>query len=226
MSVSADQQTLTLWDSIPGGLVVNYSISANTWALVPGVGTTGNNSVTRLKAATDPTTGLVYIPKGTNNLFVYQFGKGPLAPELMPPLMVDGLNSYTWVWNEVRESFFLFGGETTEPYMGTYFQEFSPSKRSWIVLPTSGPMPPRTTGSCMVPAHNGTKMILFGGNDAAGISVGTLFILDVTNLTWTAAQGVQPAQYRTEMACSVSGDNFIAWGGKTFAQTHASNCLH
>ena len=67
--------------------------------------------------------------------------------------------------------------------------------------------------------YNSTKIVLFGGNNATGISVGILFILDITNLTWTTAESVESAQYRAEIACSVSGDNFIVWGGNTFVQT-------
>jgi hypothetical protein len=61
-------------------------------------------------------------------------------------------------------------------------------------------------------AYNGTKMILFGGNTDMTQSVDTLYILDVPSMTWTQAPSSLDA--RSDMACSVSGDNFIVWGGK------------
>lgn len=63
-------------------------------------------------------------------------------------------------------------------------------------------------------AYNGTKMILFGGNTDTTQSVDSLYILDVPSMTWTQADSSLDA--RSDMACSVSGDNFIVWGGKSF----------
>ncbi|KAF8947283.1 hypothetical protein BGZ47_009671 [Haplosporangium gracile] len=59
-------------------------------------------------------------------------------------------------------------------------------------------------------AYNGTKMILFGG-DGLGPSVASLSILDISTMTWTNGKDAPDA--RSEMACSVAGDNFIVWGG-------------
>lgn len=55
-------------------------------------------------------------------------------------------------------------------------------------------------------------MILFGGDDDATSSSARLFILDVPLMTWSEA--TMGTDARSEMACSVTGHNFIVWGGK------------
>jgi len=57
-------------------------------------------------------------------------------------------------------------------------------------------------------------MLFFGGNLPAEASVATLYILDVPSLTWSQGESADPSESRSEMACAVSGDNFIVWGGK------------
>jgi hypothetical protein len=64
-------------------------------------------------------------------------------------------------------------------------------------------------------AYNGTKMLLFGGDSSSSEpSVGMLHILDVRNMIWSKTEGVDPSLGRSSMACAVSGDNFIVWGGE------------
>jgi hypothetical protein len=62
-------------------------------------------------------------------------------------------------------------------------------------------------------AYNGTKLIYFGGNTTPTTSVGSIYILDVPTLTWKQGESADPSQNRSSMACGVSGDNFITWGG-------------
>ncbi|KAF9140845.1 hypothetical protein BG015_001502 [Linnemannia schmuckeri] len=61
--------------------------------------------------------------------------------------------------------------------------------------------------------HNGTKLILFGGHSANSVSTGSLYILDVHTMTWARGPNVHSAQYRSHLACTVTRDNFIAFGG-------------
>ncbi|KAG9071505.1 hypothetical protein KI688_005717 [Linnemannia hyalina] len=62
-------------------------------------------------------------------------------------------------------------------------------------------------------AYKGTKMILFGGVNGTGPSVGSISILDVASMKWTSGNDAPAPEARAEMACSVAGDNFVAWGG-------------
>ncbi|KAF9121613.1 hypothetical protein BG015_005775, partial [Linnemannia schmuckeri] len=59
--------------------------------------------------------------------------------------------------------------------------------------------------------YSGAKMVLFGGDNGSGQSVSSIYILDVASMTWTYGEPAPDA--RSDMACSVSGDNFIVWGG-------------
>ncbi|KAG0271096.1 hypothetical protein BGZ96_005980, partial [Linnemannia gamsii] len=59
--------------------------------------------------------------------------------------------------------------------------------------------------------YNGTKMVLFGGDNATQISVASISILDIDTMVWT--NGEDAPDPRSGMACTVAGDNFIVWGG-------------
>ncbi|KAF9154080.1 hypothetical protein BG015_001902 [Linnemannia schmuckeri] len=59
-------------------------------------------------------------------------------------------------------------------------------------------------------ADHGNKMILFGGDNGT-MSTSSLYILDVPSMTWS--QGTSAYEGRSGMACSVSGNKFIVWGG-------------
>lgn len=72
-------------------------------------------------------------------------------------------------------------------------------------------------------AYNGTKLILFGGHEMDGISKNTTYILDVTSMEWTKGPAVDASQSRSAMACSVSGDNVVIWGGMNVVMLFTSN---
>ncbi|KAF9132813.1 hypothetical protein BGX30_012521, partial [Mortierella sp. GBA39] len=96
------------------------------------------------------------------------------------------------------------------------FVEYSTASNKWTALPATGDTPRFRRRSCMVPAYNGTKMLLFGGEPSNESSSGSLYILDVRNMIWSQATGLDPSLGRSAMACAVSGDNFIVWGGIRF----------
>lgn len=50
---------------------------------------------------------------------------------------------------------------------------------------------------------------MFGGG-YNGTEVGTLYLLDVATMMWTQGPSSQP---RKGMACTVSGNFFVVWGG-------------
>lgn len=62
---------------------------------------------------------------------------------------------------------------------------------------------------------NGTKMIMFGGQRAIDYKpISGIHILDVNTMVWKAGTPAPAQEARRSMACTVSGDYFIAWGGK------------
>ncbi|KAF9281288.1 hypothetical protein BGZ88_011684, partial [Linnemannia elongata] len=220
ISVASDSSSFTLWISSPN-VVVTYNIASGTWKQVLPSPPLTLFRGSDMQAATDPTTGLVYIPGGEatyNMMSVYSFSTGMSPSVTIPSTLMKAGGYYTFVWSQVRKTFIYFGGnaEASNPFF-----EFSPSLNKWTTLPTVGSnIPPFKIRSCMVPAYNGTKMLLFGGNTNLTPSVDTLYILDLVNMTWTQApSSLEP---RSAMACSVSGDNFIVWGGywKTPATTY------
>lgn len=75
-------------------------------------------------------------------------------------------------------------------------------------------------------AHGGTKMIVFGGAGLDGIAKGDIYFLDVATRIWTVGRPADATQARTNMACSVSGDSFIAWGGNISLSFSGSTRRH
>ncbi|KAG0219630.1 hypothetical protein BGX33_001802 [Mortierella sp. NVP41] len=182
LSVSPDNKVLTIWGpGMPAGFVANYNIQDDTWTPVTPIPAQMNTPSRSMQAATDPTTGLVYIPGGYNNvsMAVYSFETKEFSPAPMPPGMNVEQRYYAFVWSQ----------------------------------PTFGLTPPYQVKSCMVPAYNGTKMMFFGGNPPSGSSSADLWILDLPTMVWTQVRSAPSREKRSEMACFVSGDNFIVWGG-------------
>ncbi|KAF9141053.1 hypothetical protein BG015_001416 [Linnemannia schmuckeri] len=209
MTVSPDRQTLTVWSVFPT-VALNYSVSNASWTKAPlsaGLIISGAG----LHAATDPTTGAVYIPGtgplNSNYMVRYNYVTGLINLINIPLTLVAALDHYSFVWCQPRKTFILFAGNASSV---NAFSEYSPSTSQWTQLVSSGPTPSFRRRSCMVPAYNGTKMILFGG-DGSGPSVASISILDIPTMTWTNGKDAPDA--RSEMACSVAGDNFIVWGG-------------
>ncbi|KAF9931284.1 hypothetical protein FBU30_010513 [Linnemannia zychae] len=118
---------------------------------------------------------------------------------------------YSFVWCELRQSFLIFGGGGD---VGPYFYEFNPIIGAWTEVPLIGDVPPRVKSACFIPAYNGTRMVLFGGLTNSSAAVGGIYFLNISSMAWTLGQAVPSEQNRFGMACAVSGDNFIIWGGQ------------
>ncbi|KAF8947284.1 hypothetical protein BGZ47_009672 [Haplosporangium gracile] len=222
-SVSPDQHTLSLWDPVDldavapntPGVSGNISLTTRMWKSIS-VPMKMNQSEGGLQAVTHPRTGLVYTPAGYNNtdMAIYDFKTRNVTSTPLPPQAIGGWRFYTFNWNELRGTFFLWGGQGNP---GTsYFYEFDASKMQWTEMITKGAVPPLLRAACMVSAYGGAMMVLFGGNPPGEDSVGTLYILDVPSMTWTQGPSIEPSQNRSQLACTVNGDNFIAWGGIRF----------
>lgn len=126
IAVAPDSRTFSVW-----GLdtLVNYNISGDYWTPVT-LNNTGAGS--GLRAVTDPTTGLVYIPGGGmdySTMLVYD----PVSNSMneLPNSEPLGGPYYTFVWSNIRNSFIYFTGNnsTANP-----FSEYKPSTRQWSKL--------------------------------------------------------------------------------------------
>ncbi|KAK3840988.1 MAG: hypothetical protein J3R72DRAFT_475868 [Linnemannia gamsii] len=219
LSASQDQLYLTVWTL--DGSKSDYSIRNDAWTPVSRAFTSSKGSLgayNGLQVVTDPTTGLVYIPRGQkNNMLVFNPTNNTTTTVLMPQILeYPDWTHYSFVWSQSTRNFFLFGGggKTIHDLSSTtYFWEYSPPTKSWTIQQSSGSIPGPSTSSCMVSAHNGTKIIRFGGRRGDTL-LGSLHILDLRTRIWTQERGVAPHDNRADMACSVSGDNFVVWGGK------------
>ncbi|KAF9538465.1 hypothetical protein EC957_006721 [Mortierella hygrophila] len=242
MSVSPDRNTLMIWDPNSPGSLTSFDMSTGLWTLYavpPGL----QFSLKELKAATNPLTGKVYIPLGDGNFNMLVWDPatpssgagataavgptpseaapdgtspsavGTLSSELMPDAVKAGMNGYTWTWCTSRKTFILFGGRPGADPTAPYLHEFQPKGSKWTVMNTTGTEPPRMRSSCMEPAYKGTKMILFGGIGADQVATGSIYILDLPTMVWSQGPNVDPLQNRSHMACGVSGDSFVVFGG-------------
>ncbi|KAF9932747.1 hypothetical protein FBU30_007397 [Linnemannia zychae] len=71
--------------------------------------------------------------------------------------------------------------------------------------------PPLLTGSCMVSAYGGNKLVIFGGSSDTARATGNIYIYDTIKYNWTT--GTISLKPRADMACATSGDYFVVWGG-------------
>ncbi|KAF9326177.1 hypothetical protein BG006_010368 [Podila minutissima] len=99
---------------------------------------------------------------------------------------------------------------------------FDATNSTWSNVELKEGAPSSRQGACMVPAHNGTKLVVFGGFPATmitnitnmpGDSLSDIYVLDAANLTWTKGQDGGEGRARSSHACAISGDSFLAWGG-------------
>ncbi|KAG9071516.1 hypothetical protein KI688_005728 [Linnemannia hyalina] len=199
ISQSRDSQgflhdTVTVWDMVnPLTFAASYYFGTKSWQELPALPPPEPGPLRFYQAATHLKTGRVYIPgcAGTSMLG-YDWSTSTSSVLPMPYLgNITSWNGYSFVWNAVRESFFLFGG-VGAPSETSYLYEYkmSTTPPTWEFLQSYGSIPPHLSEMCMV-------------------SVGTLYILDVPTMTWTRGPSSQP---RKGMACAVAGSNFVVWG--------------
>ncbi|CAO3563815.1 unnamed protein product [Mortierella alpina] len=233
--------SLVLWSTVgQGGDAVGmttYSISDSSWTPTSDVLSKELSRWFKLRSATDPSTGFIYVPSGKNNgseMAVYR-ADGRTGPKVMMPsakIMAAAVTLSAVAWSTQRSSLLIYGGQShSDPTaLNPYLVEYSPQTSKWKRLATNGASPGSLVSHCMVPAYNGTKMIVFGGAlypDVVTMTNGaiepatitrSIYVLDVKSLTWTKGLDPDPQYARSDMACGVSGDNFVAWGGEVHAK--------
>ncbi|KAF9362478.1 hypothetical protein BGX34_006134 [Mortierella sp. NVP85] len=177
-------------------------------------------------AATDPQSGLVYIPRVNSGSlpqdFLMRLDLTSMSYDRLST-MDDVLitNDYAVAWSASLGKLLLVGG-----YRGSTFDRTLPAlytfsynaKDGWgdLTMTAKGAVPQPRYGACLVPASGGSKMILFGGVGIQAfkpITLPSIHILDVATMTWTKGPDVPVKDQRFHAACAVSNDQFIAWGG-------------
>ncbi|KAG0068695.1 hypothetical protein BGZ89_004265 [Linnemannia elongata] len=213
---SPDNKTLTtLFQEQTTQLLVNqYSLETNTWKYsFVGV----NENLRGIRPVLDPTSGLIYI-QGQQNMIILDprtmsIQPYPIAKTTMPSRSFPGA-----VYHPGRKSILYLGGFSPEGIFEarTYVTEYMIAANSWGVFATTGSLPTPRADHCMTINEDGSKIIVFGGRipyantTTVTTFTGTLYVLDVATATWTVGMGSDPRLY---MACTIVGDQFIAWGG-------------
>ncbi|KAF9978338.1 hypothetical protein BGZ65_007033, partial [Modicella reniformis] len=176
-----------------------------------------NGYIDRVSAATDPETGLVYIPNGSYhslmkvNLAARAFELVALHPTLM------NTKAYSVAWSVPLRKMLLFGGTTGAIGQTDRFNAYSySSAEGWRDLTTTmkGQIPTPRMEACLAPAYGGTKLVLFGGFTMDRVAQRPdIYVLDVPTMTWTKGPDAATKDQRGKFACGVSYDYFISWGG-------------
>ncbi|KAF9144706.1 hypothetical protein BGX30_011727 [Mortierella sp. GBA39] len=217
MAVAKDRGNLFIWDPYQKNAWWTYNIGVKTWSnyTIP-LPTTQQAGI---RNGVDLNTGNVYIPAGSSNgtqMVMNSPGSSPTPVTDMPTsLMPIPIIQESFVWSTYRNSFLHYGGKSIDGKTANpHLNEFS-STNSWAAVITTGSSPGDVSGHCMVPAYDGTKMIVFGGAGLDGVAKGDIYVLDIPTRIWAVGKPADVSQARTNMACSVSGDSFIAWGGES-----------
>ncbi|KAF9567050.1 Multiple epidermal growth factor-like domains protein 8 [Mortierella alpina] len=225
MAYSKATNSLVVWSPSVKPVLYTYSITTNASVITQKPLPAKHTKFEKLKAVTDPNSGLIYVPSGMNNgteMSVYNPSNGTLTSVAMasPMVMTNAVAYYSAAWSTQRNSMILYGGffYFDEKEGNPYLIEFDPRTGSWSRIPTTGEGPGDIAAHCMVSAHNGTKLIVFGGYTIGKQVLGSIYILDVQTMVWTRGQNTDPTMIRSDMACAVAGDSFIAWGGEYLAQ--------
>ncbi|KAG0078550.1 hypothetical protein BGZ90_004963 [Linnemannia elongata] len=201
MSVTPKRRNITVWDPIGiNSSIMSYSLDSRRWTKL------GNRpkeltTLPGIQAVADPSSGRVYIPSGRNNvdadMLIYDLLTSTTTWTIMPPREPNNplqWYGYSFVWSSYRTSFLIFGGGGD---VGSYFYEYKVPNNAWTELKLRafrGYIPPRVKNACLVPAYNGTKMILFGGQTSNNDTLGDLYILDMVSMMWNLTQTVPARQ--------------------------------
>ncbi|KAF9540087.1 hypothetical protein BGW38_009888, partial [Lunasporangiospora selenospora] len=155
MVLSADKSKLYLWDTY-NSVISTYTIATNQWQ--NGTEPAGMGYKSRLAAALDPDTNIMYIPNGfygTGGMVAYNANTG-VSTSITTPTIPKDLSSYGLMWSTHRKSMLLYAGNNGSIVTFSELYEFNPATGSWTTLTASGVGPGALSGHCMVPAYGGT----------------------------------------------------------------------
>lgn len=196
-------------------LVIRNSTQAASYNIQTGVMTPSAsippfNNMIGLRAVTDATTGDVIIPNGyisTNLSSTYTMRYMPSTITTTPLLQSPDLNNLTFyaiAWSNTARAAFMLGGYYPSANSSTAgFYRLDSGAAAWTKLETTG-APTARESACMVPASNGTKLVVFGGLNPSGAFLGDIYILDVATSTWSkgADGGPFPSRIRQKLKSS------------------------
>ncbi|KAF9122804.1 hypothetical protein BGW39_009485 [Mortierella sp. 14UC] len=222
--VMSSNQSLALLLDTNHPYISTYNVESNSWSVRRGLPNSfayGYN----FTAAMDPDSDVMFIGNGgssnvsiADSMMVYDANTGFSWTQYMPKSsqLPSWATGYSFVYCAARKSFLLFGGKSFSLQGDVYnpdLFEFQMIAYKWVRLNTEGPAPTQIYSHCMVPAYDGFKMVVFGGSVESDVQLDDIYILDVPTMTWTKGSSPPVPLNRASMACTVGGDNFVAWGG-------------
>ncbi|KAF9905595.1 hypothetical protein EC991_001556 [Linnemannia zychae] len=169
----------------------------------------------------DPNTGSIHVPFGDitgTKMVRYDVKKNTIVTIPSPPVMGGGVmlsyHSVVWRGSGLVDTYLLYGGKTNTSNFNMGLWAYDPSN-SWRLTPTSGPSPTGAiTGHCMIQSQDDNDIfVVFGGQDAQGISLGSIYFYDITTSVWTQGSPVDASEARWGMACAVAEGQLVVWGG-------------
>ncbi|KAF9122242.1 hypothetical protein BGW39_009881 [Mortierella sp. 14UC] len=190
--------TLVEWSVKPGITIFNLDNGSSTPKGFP----QGLTKQDGLQIAIDPSTGRAHVPCAASDgdaMLLFD-PAGSATQTVAMPLAAEGImqkiTSYSFVWSTVRSSFLLLGGFTfvsNPPRCNEALWEFKGGTWSRV-------------------------MVVFGGQRATDWkAISGIYILDLNTMQWSNGTAAPLQEARQSMACTVSGDYFIAWGGSNTA---------
>ncbi|KAK5815766.1 hypothetical protein F5H01DRAFT_379489 [Linnemannia elongata] len=214
MTAGSANNALFMWDPFQAGVYWSYGTVSHVWGTY--VNTLNTTKQSGIKNGIDMNSGILYVPSGNNNgkeMISNTPGDPTLLISPMPTaLMPVPVVHESFLWSTYRNSFLHYGGRAIVGNTGNpYLNEYNTNTHEWAAVDTTGPSPGDVSGH----SYNGTKMIVFGGAGLSGVANADIHILDMLTREWTAGKPADAIQARQYMACAVSGDSFVAWGGES-----------
>ncbi|KAF9365794.1 hypothetical protein BGX34_008254 [Mortierella sp. NVP85] len=202
-TLSADGQK---WFALSDGWGFLLDFRSSVWSRLP---ENPGARIYGLAAATDPETGMLYVPfghvnpDGSRSAMIIDLKSDSYSTDNISPL-ISARTMYAVTWNSMLKGF-LYASKSA-------MYKYTPSN-GWSNF--NGPEGLSAAyGYCMVSSGSGSKVVLFGGYpEGLKTTVGDIFILDVQTLTWKKGTSA-PQDARRSSACAISNDYFIAWGGQ------------
>jgi hypothetical protein len=230
-ALTSDQQT---WFILSNGIAYAYKFETSSWKTLTQDSDINKNHGNA--AATDPETGLIYVPNGYSDwwtgkktMMIYSAADKTFDYDSMQPSLLN-MYLYTATWSPDLKGMLIFGGVNFKTNITTNDLLFYHPSDGWRLLETKGDIPPPRRSHCFVPAYSGSKMVLFGGRSNPTASslessptLGDLYILDVPSLTWTRGSDADSTGARWGHACAMSNDYFVAWGGVSMPDAEVLN---
>ncbi|KAF9949330.1 hypothetical protein BGZ72_008869 [Mortierella alpina] len=201
------------WVVVTNGTVNEYSLTLGTWS---STASTYLGKYDRIPATADPDTNLIYFPNSyfnqTVQMLQYDIGRRYVNFYEMHPALAN-VFSYSATWNTQLRKMVVFGGAITGNIVNNNLYTWD-KLNLWVAVAQKGDIPPPRRSACMVSAYNGAKIVVFGGlSQLANSALSDIYVLDVATMTWTKGADAGGPSARTEAACAVTNDLFIAWGG-------------